>query len=405
MAKTEPMTRVEAKELLQREFCRPLRGVAFDKGDDDLVPVKRDEQGQALYGGACAQCVACSAALGEERKQGSTMYCFRVACFNEKLKLTAEALKKEAVKRGAEVLSREIVVKIFDRHSGELLHNCGYVDVQDKADPQLDGHCNEAIMPTWATLLMAKEKGGERVQRYFAINPIKGHACELVKYEEAFAKVKGLKLGTVPEAPQGSEEPDRLPPQTVYKADDDDDGPTWDADAAAQQEAENRERQKREEARLMTQIHTVLGNGCDVVVLMQTFARKVLTDDARALVAQVLDADDLTQHLQTTIPQLYPHTMRALLLCSVARGLDDETWAALRVVGAKVEEDVEVEGEALMQAKDDIEEKRQALLYEKSNLKKPCRAAPDEEKKAWDAARKRIDRALAKLANGEEVAA
>jgi ParB/RepB/Spo0J family partition protein len=167
--KAEPMTINEAQHLVENHFCRSLRGVAFDVKNPDLVPVVMVGDVPS-YGGPCATCASCSATRHDEEEdaRGVAMICYRVTCFAAKLRAASDELKRSAVEAGAQVMPREELVKIFDRGNGDLLESSGYVDVEAKADPHLDGHTNQAIMKQWKVLL----KGKPPVEFYFALNPI-----------------------------------------------------------------------------------------------------------------------------------------------------------------------------------------------------------------------------------------
>jgi len=271
--KTEPMTRDEAKLLIENRFCRSLRGVAFDTKDPDLVPVVMVGD-QPSYGGPCAACASCSATRNDEEDadgRGVAMICYRVSCFKIKLQASSDELKRKAVAAGAEVLPREELVKLFDRATGELLESSGYVDLEAKADPHLDGHTNQAVMKTWKALM----KGKKQVKTYFALNPITAAGVILSKYEEAFAAIKGVQVGTVPTEIIAPESSDAGPEVPVI---DEPDGMWDDAEARANaaELALTQKEQRMAHERLMGRTLRSMQQLTTYEQVMELVSRKVL---------------------------------------------------------------------------------------------------------------------------------
>jgi len=331
--KLTPMSLAEAAVLIETHFCRSLRSVSFDKKNDTLVKRQKDANGSE-YGGACATCAACSATReGWEGGPGSVMTCFRVACFNEKVKASAEQVKAQALARGATLLTASEVREVFDRKTGEIIEVSGYRDMDAKADPALEGHCDESKMKTWRVLL--EDEGGRmkdevkkpKVAIYFAINPISGAGVELVKWEEAFAAVKGVKTGAV-ETEVRDQRSEVSGPVVVEDVTD----PTWDESAERKNKSEMARDAKVERKRLMELMGGLhdglvkaLESGDEMAVqwLVMNTLPSLLRGDVEKLMCESydsLEAVDAVLLAERAAQCFSAHEQLAVLLCSAVAG-------------------------------------------------------------------------------------
>lgn len=333
VGKLEPLTVAECKVLCERHFYRSLRAVEFDRGDESLVPVTRDASG-AEYGGACATCKSCSA-MSEDWEGGSgrAMMCFRVACFDAKVKAAAVRLKAAAEAKGATVLSAREVREVFDRETGEVMEVSGYRDITDKADPVIEGHTNQARMATWRALIK-----GRQIGLYFAMNPITGAGVELVKYEEAMALITGGKVGKVKVCTgEASEDAAPVPVEEVKDA-------TWDEERAGSNAKSLARERRRDDARLMEMLESVHETLCAVLRardaagvawLAEWVLPSMLRGDAEALMLKVcgeLNAPTMTvlgerSSCYSAVPERLAVVLTgAVCAASVGMGSQWEGW-------------------------------------------------------------------------------
>jgi len=344
--KLTPMTLVEAEVLIETHFCRSLRSVSFDKKNENLVKRQKDANGSE-YGGACATCAACSATReGWEGGPGSVMTCFRVACFNEKVKASAEQVKAMALERGATLLTASEVREVFDRKSGEIIEVSGYRDLDAKADPALEGHCDESKMKTWRVLLKGRE-----CALYFAINPISGAGVEMVKWEEAFAAVKGVKAGDVERGREGDRRDVVSEPVVVEDVVD----PTWDDNAAAANAkvlARDAKGERKRLMELMGGLHDglvkALDSGDEMAVqwLVLNTLPSLLRGDAEKLMCESygsLGADHADALAHQVVECFSVNEQLAVMMCSavagacVQSGARWEPWARWEAIRGKDE--------------------------------------------------------------------
>lgn len=195
--KKEPLTRIEAQELLADRFARSLTRCGFDQEDASLVPVETVD-GKPAWGGACAACMARSgnhaayqADQAEVAKGGAGTgakgnLCLYPPCFKRKVKASREAMLADAVSRGLKVMDASEAKKIFDADGDGVLESSGWVDIESRPDPALAGHFDMSKMPTWAKLLKAKAPG--QVQVWLAVRH-DGAQYEVVSHEAALRAV------------------------------------------------------------------------------------------------------------------------------------------------------------------------------------------------------------------------
>jgi hypothetical protein len=140
-------------------------------------------------------CVRCEWWGGNREDVGGKMAsttCLNPSCFLEKQR---EAVVLRAQEKGAQLtLWQETATEeIWERHSGRLAPDAGYVELSERPSPQmLDSECGEGVMmPTWGEML--RDSG---VVPVVAFDPM-GQAREIVGTGEALRAAASSRWGSL----------------------------------------------------------------------------------------------------------------------------------------------------------------------------------------------------------------
>lgn len=198
----EPLTVRETQALLSTEFMVSLRGCAWDLSDAELVPVKRNKQGERVSGGACQDCPwrtgsapelqgALSSYGAQKGVRGSTggktgvdaNSCMQPACFKSKQEAAWAKEMRDASEAGARVLSSEEAAKIFAYWAGDMpVPQSGYVSLSKSPGFAETGHhAGPDTLPTWGRMIPKLPVEDLVVAR----NEATGAIVQLVKREVA----------------------------------------------------------------------------------------------------------------------------------------------------------------------------------------------------------------------------
>lgn len=210
--RTEPLTTREAANLIEEEYRKSLKGVAWDPKDESLVPVVRDDDGNRVEGGACTDCphrtgnvpelqgeLATGAGQSKGGKRGfDPNVCLRPGCHRAKEAANWKRLEAAAAAGGRRVLTKEEAKKVFMEWGGPLAlsHASGLVALQGRPDYSATGHHGSDDLPTWEELIEGTAADKEVL---VAKHPKSGEVLRLIDRERAihFAEVAMKERGEV----------------------------------------------------------------------------------------------------------------------------------------------------------------------------------------------------------------
>ncbi|HRJ10917.1 MAG TPA: ParB/RepB/Spo0J family partition protein, partial [Prosthecobacter sp.] len=196
-----PLNYEQTREMIREEFMVSLQKPGFDLEDAELVPVRVDDDGSRIFGGAC---VGCPFAVKQEHalqmespKNGAkivsgsgTMLCTLPSCFKKKQDAAWRIIARQAEAAGSRVLEGDAAAKVFNTWNGEVTDSAPYVAL-DEAPGYTDlGMLSYENKKKWRSLL----KGAE-LEVVVARHPKTGRRVELVERKPAQqivrAKLKG----------------------------------------------------------------------------------------------------------------------------------------------------------------------------------------------------------------------
>lgn len=179
--RTEPLTFLEAEQLIRERYTVSLRSAPFDVKDPALLGPEQ----------APLACVACDFAV---MREGSKR-CTQPACYRAKCNFVWDRAATAAKAKGRQVLSDEEAERVFEAHANEpeLRPDSPYVDLNSKPTYR---HVSNAVedkkLPTWRELIAGAEEKGIAVPVVEARHVRSGRRFELVRLEHAIEAAKQI---------------------------------------------------------------------------------------------------------------------------------------------------------------------------------------------------------------------
>lgn len=203
-----PLSASATRVLLHKHFVRDLRTAAFDRSDQDLVPVELDEEKKRCAGGACDDCPlrAGNKTDGEVAPQ-KRLVCMNPACFERKT--AADWVKWQAAENRPEekrfALDEAQCRKLF-AFGNQIAPDSGLVDLSEHPDGG-DLKAGEDSPGTWRKLA-----AGAKIPVFVARDRF-GKTRELVKRDMAIEAARTINKHEVFKAPAR----DKPAPETERK--------------------------------------------------------------------------------------------------------------------------------------------------------------------------------------------
>lgn len=196
-----PLSYEQAKEMIHEEFLRSLSQCGFDQEDAALVPVKLDEEGNRLLGGACTDCPFRSGNMLEEEElfaagtgRGSKAgvavnLCTKPGCYGRKQEAAWRVVRRQAEEGGLRVLEGDMTRGIF-RSTGAVDPMGPYVDAGSPPTVEEIGMAAQENRKSWKTLL-----AGQGVDVLVVRHPVNGRVLTMMDRKEAVRAWERLQEG------------------------------------------------------------------------------------------------------------------------------------------------------------------------------------------------------------------
>lgn len=195
----EPLSTREAAKLIEEEYRKTLRGVAWDARDADLVPVKRDAEGNRISGGSCEDCpyrtgnvpelkgevaAAVGGVLRGQKSGFDPRVCLQPACHRAKEEAHWQRLQAAAESGGQRILTKEEAKKTFPEYGSETMtaYDSALVVLAARPDYRATGHHGQDDLRPWEELLQGTEYEKDLV---IGRHPKTGAVLRLIDRERA----------------------------------------------------------------------------------------------------------------------------------------------------------------------------------------------------------------------------
>jgi len=177
-----PMNYRQTEEMIAEHFMKQLSPKDFNLDDANLVPVKQDEQGERIQGGACSDCPF----KASQKGQGSRHLCTLPRCHKLKLDAVWADKKLAAERAGKKTLDGKAAAAAFSGHNGHLAHDSGLTDLQhaQRVAADHDVKLDDLKLP----IIVARHP--ETMAVVELVDWHKGYAAILEAEEEAAKKLK-----------------------------------------------------------------------------------------------------------------------------------------------------------------------------------------------------------------------